>query len=84
MDSAKIKNIIIIILLFLNVMLLSISIYDAQSSRSVDKTELKAAESILEKNGISVDDGVMLGITAPTGCSVVRDNEQEQTSMRKL
>ncbi|MBR5261511.1 MAG: hypothetical protein IKV47_05010 [Oscillospiraceae bacterium] len=26
----------------------------------------------------------MLGKTAPTGCSVVRDNEQEQTSIRKL
>jgi len=84
MDSSKIKNIIIIILVFLNIVLLSISIYDARQSNAIDKTELRAAENILAKNGISVDDGVKLNKTAPRGCSVVRDGEQEQNNVCHL
>lgn len=84
MESSKIKNIIIIILLFLNVVLLSISVFDARRSSVIDKAELRAAENILEKNGISVADGVKLNKIAPKGCSVVRNGEQEQSNVRRL
>ena len=84
MDSSKIKNIIIIILLFLNVTLLSISVFDARKAGAIDKSELKTVENILQKNGISVDDKVVLSKSAPVGCSIVRDNEQEYSNIRKL
>ncbi len=77
MDSVKIKNFIIIVLLIVNIVLLSVFIADTVRERSLDTGAVNGAVALLAENGITVSQDVDLSERRLETMLVSRDTEME-------
>lgn len=84
MDNAKIKNVIIIILLLVNVFLLAIVLMDISEAGAADKQAMLSVISILDQNGISLEEGVDISAETPSSYILRRDLDEEKKLVKKL
>lgn len=84
MEASKIKNIILVILLLLNIFLLSIFFLDRSSAASSENAAEDSVIRTLENNGISVGKSVDMGIDTPSVYQINRDMGSEKALIEKL
>ena len=84
MDRSKLKNIIVLILLALNLFLLAAVISDKRQSERVRQQAWQAAVSALEDTGVSVSDSIDSAIDAPLVYSLRRSASTERAMLEKL
>lgn len=84
MDTSKIKNIIILILLSVNIFLCAALLSDRSQARSVRATAWEAAVAAMEKVGISVSEDVSGEIETPAVYSVRREMDSERVWLERL
>ncbi len=77
MDSIKVKNFIIIVLLIVDAILLSVFITDYVRENALEESAVEGAVALLGENGISVADDVDLSERQIEALSVSRDTEKE-------
>lgn len=81
MDSLKVKNFIILVLLIVNVVLLSVVISDKLRGNELLEQAIEGAVALLEENGISVSDDADLSARTLNRRSVSRSTELEQEAV---
>lgn len=84
MDTSKIKNIIILILLLLNAFLCAAVISDRSRTRSAQAEAWDAAVAAMEKAGISVSEEISGEIETPSVYSLRRDMDSEQKWLEQV
>ncbi len=84
MDTGKIKNILIIILVILDVFLLSAVVSDRVQSRRAERQALEDAFAAIENTGISVSESFSMPGETPKAYSVKRDMDDEKDKIKKL
>lgn len=84
MDTSKIKNIIILILLAVNVFLLAALISDRAQARAVRAEAWEAALEAVERSGISVSKGISSDIDTPLVYSLRRDMDSEREWLERV
>lgn len=84
MSASKCKNIIIIALVLLNLILLSVLVFDRLESARAREAEIAALSEVLRQRNISLGDDVDLTTEAPEACTVIRDSEADDRLMKKL
>ena len=84
MDRSKLKNIIILILLALNLFLLAAVISDKGQSGRVRQQAWQSAVSALEGAGVAVSDGVDGAIDAPLVYTMRRSTAAERAMLERL
>ncbi len=84
MESSKIKNIILVILLLLNVFLLYIIFLDRSSAANRDMEAADAVVQTLKSNGISVGKSVDLSQATPSVYQISRDMAAEKSIVENL
>ena len=84
MDRSKLKNIIVLILLALNLFLLAAVISDKGQSERVRQQAWQSAVSALKDAGVSVSDGVDGAIDAPLVYTVRRSTAAERAMLERL
>lgn len=77
MDSIKVKNFIIIVLLIVNAIMLAVFIGDSVQEKRRSENTVSGAVALLDANGISVADGVDLSERQIGAMSVARDMNTE-------
>lgn len=83
METSKIKNLMIYILLFVNLFLIGLLAADWLQTRSAERTSMEAVETILSENGITLSAGRIPG-EAVKGYFVSRDMEKEERVVTAL
>ena len=78
MDKGKIKNIIIIVLLLVNVFLAALVIADSARSGVCDAAAERSLLQALQAGGITVDDASVLNIRAIPACTLTRNLSREK------
>lgn len=78
MDSSRLKTIILVLLLSLNIALLAVVIADRQASITADEELQRTALSVLEENGLQLADGTELSAQQPRVYSVTRSLDDEE------
>lgn len=78
MDNSKIKNLIIIVLLIVNIFLAGAIGADRAMSNSLKKDALSGVIALLEAKGIAVSQDANLSDTALSVCAVTRDFRKEK------
>ena len=84
MDTRRIENIIIAILVLLNVFLLAIVLTDHAQARRSERETAKTAVELLAANGIDVGEDVTFAQKTPAVCTVLRDFDREAEQMEAL
>lgn len=84
METSKIKNIMIIILVILNLFLAGVVITDGAQNAVQNKNQSYIIEQILEQNGISIGEGVDLSFKTPMSYTITRDRNGEGKKAKKL
>lgn len=84
MDRSKLKNIIILILLALNLFLLAAVISDKRQSEHVRQQAWQSAVSALKDAGVAVSDGVDDAIAAPHVYTLRRSAAAERAMLERL
>lgn len=84
MDNAKLKNIILIILLLLDLCLASILLSDRMDANRREREIRASVAAILEQNGIGLSQGASLSAEAPPPCTALRSAEAELALMNRL
>ena len=84
MDTRRIENIIIAILVLLNVFLLAIVISDRAQARRSERETAETAAELLAANGIDVREDVIFVQETPACCTVLRDFDREAEQMEAL
>jgi hypothetical protein len=84
MEWSKIKNIIILILLTVNVLLLGLLIYRDSTSRAQNTELLTSAVTILSNNGVHLSQDLVPRDTSLTAVSMERDLAQEAALAESL
>lgn len=84
MDKAKIKNFIIIILLLVNMFLLAIVLMDINEAKAAGKQAELSVISILDQNGIRLDESVDISTDTPGTYVLRRDLDEEKKLVRKI
>ena len=84
MDRSKLKNIIVLILLALNLFLLAAVISDKGQSGRVRQQAWQSAVSALKDAGVSVSDGVDGAIDAPLVYAMRRSTAAERAMLERL
>lgn len=77
MDSIKVKNFIIIVLLIVNAILLAVFITDYARENALEESTVEGAVALLGENGISVAGDVDLSERQIEALSISRDNARE-------
>ena len=77
MDSIKVKNFIIIVLLIVNAILLAVFITDYARENALEESTVEGALALLGENGISVAGDVDLSERQIEALSISRDNARE-------
>lgn len=78
MESAKLKNIILIILIVTNIFLLSLMVFQRLESRQYHQKALADAVALLEQRGISVRQEAIPTLDFPAPMTLVRDQAGEK------
>lgn len=78
MDKGKIKNIIIIVLLLVNVFLAALVVADSARSGVYDAAAERSLLQALQAGGITVDDASVLNIRAIPACTLTRNLSREK------
>lgn len=78
MDSVKVKNFIILVLLIVNAILLSVFVSDTLRERAQRSGAVEGAVQLLAENGISVAEDVDLSEREIETLSLARDTEHEE------
>ncbi len=84
MEKSKIKNIIILILVLMNVFLLIIVVTNIRQSRQIDKGREDAIREILSERGMPLDEDIVLEDTVPVQVTLKRDLAREQKILNPL
>ena len=84
MDSIKVKNFIIIVLVLVNAVLLSVFVSDAVRERALAGSAVDGAVELLAENGITVDAGADLSERRIETLSVLRDTAAEREAAASL
>ena len=84
MDRSKLKNIIILILLALNLFLLAAVVSDKSQSGHVRRQAWQSAVSALKDAGVSVSDNVDNTIDAPLVYTLRRSTAAERAMLERL
>ncbi len=84
METPKIKNLIIIVLLIVNIALGSVVAVDAIGRRRTEARALRGAEEILAEHGVAVAPGALRGTDELKSLSVQRGTAAEAESVAKL
>jgi uncharacterized membrane protein len=84
MDTGKIKNIIIIILLAVNIFLLCAVVGDRVQARRAERSAWRSAVTAVEKGGITVSSSLKGSIPTPKLYSVRRDIASEGENVKRL
>ena len=79
MDSIKVKNFIIVVLLIVNTVLLSVFAADTVREKSMDSSAVEGAVAILAQNGITVAEDVDLSERQIVSMLVTRDTQLEES-----
>ncbi|MGN1002402.1 MAG: hypothetical protein ACI4PC_06485 [Oscillospiraceae bacterium] len=78
MDSSKIKNILILVLLLVNAFFLAVLIRDGAEERRSQAETAGELRTILEGVGITADQDLDFFREAPKKCTLLRDSQAEQ------
>lgn len=84
MESAKLKNIILIILIVTNALLLSLMVFQRLESHQYQQKALADAVALLEQRGISVRQEAIPTQDFPAPMTLVRDQAEEQGIFARL
>ncbi|MBQ8264877.1 MAG: hypothetical protein IJY96_08915 [Oscillospiraceae bacterium] len=84
MSTSKIKNIVIIVLVIVNLFLLSLLIFDKAEAERARQEEIETLISVLHQRGIEVSTRIDFNVSAPLPCRVLRDRESEKALMERL
>lgn len=84
MDTAKIKNLIIVILLLLNVFLLISALSDRAESQNAAREALETTRQVLQSRGINLEEALDTYIETPSVYRLRRDMTAEQEKMDRL
>lgn len=84
MNTSKLKNIILIVLVLLNAFLLSMLLSDRAETRRGRESAAQTLRDIMAERGVTLSGDVELELRAPAGCTVVRDMDDEKKLMRSL
>lgn len=84
MDSAKLKNFIIMLLLLLNLFFLLFVVYQEGQSRRYEAAAQEDMVAVLQKNGIAITADVVPWEQAPPPLMVTRDREREADLAQNL
>lgn len=84
MDASKIKNLIIILLLLVNVFFLGIVVSDGAGERAARREAVEQVVDILAANGIAVSEDADLSRRSLPVCTIYRDMELEKQRLSKL
>ena len=84
MDTAKIKNLIIVILLLLNAFLLFSALADRAESQQTAQEALETTRRVLESRGIGLDGALDAYIETPSVYRLRRDLSAEKEKMSRL
>lgn len=84
MESAKLKNIVLLILLITNALLLGLMIFQRVEARQYRQQALADAVELLEQRGISVDPGDIPEGDFPQPMTLVRDADGELAQFTAL
>lgn len=84
MESAKLKNIILIILIVTNVLLLGLMVFQRLESRQYQQKALADAVALLEQRGISVRQEAIPTQDFPAPMTLARDQAEEREIFARL
>ena len=84
MDKSKIKNFIILVLVFVNLFLLYIVVSGALEQRKAEKLRMQALTAVLTENGITLNPDIRLPDTIPSTLSLTRDTGAEKSTLSAL
>lgn len=84
MDTSKIKNIIILILLAVNVFLFAALIGDRAQTRAVKTAAWEAAVEAVERAGISVSEDISADLATPSVYTLRRDMDSEREWLERV
>ncbi|MDR0905197.1 MAG: hypothetical protein LBN00_03315 [Oscillospiraceae bacterium] len=82
MSTAKIKNIVLVVLLFLNVFFLAVAARDIYENNAARRRTIENFGVIMQNGGIELSDGAMPELTAPKPQKTSRDPYAEATIAR--
>lgn len=83
MEKAKIKNLILLLLVLVNIFLLFIVITNGLQSRQAEKSRDEAIRVVMQKNGISLGD-MALPDFVPATITLRRDTDEEKRRLASL
>lgn len=78
MDTAKVKNIILALLVILNIALFSVVVADRQTARAAGAELERTAAAVLEENGLRLSENVDLSAFSPCIYSLTRALDKEE------
>ncbi len=84
MDTKKIENIIIVILVLLNLVLLGLTVSDDLQDRRADRKTVETLTALLAEDGIALGPEADLLQETPAVCTVVRDPDEELARMEAM
>jgi hypothetical protein len=84
MDSSKLKNIIIIVLLIINLVFAGMLVSSNAEGKSSSRQARESLAAVLQNKGITLADDVDISQEAPAEYSLRRDLDSEESAVRKL
>ena len=84
MDTSKIKNFIIIVLVLTNMFLVVTSAVESSKENEVKRAAAEQLVSLYENKGISLPEKLDIYASAPVGCDLTRDLLQEQKIVESI
>ena len=84
MDSIKVKNFIILVLVIVNIVLLAVILTDSARGTELRREAVEGAVQLLSEYGISVSDDAQLGERSLSVYTVTRSEESERATAEAL
>lgn len=84
MDRYRLKNVIILILLLMNVFLLGSMAYRSTAAQSAHDRAVRQLVELFEADGVALDPAAISDETPPAGCVLTRDTSLERSAASYL
>lgn len=84
MDKSKLKNLIIILLVFVNLFLLVLAVSGIAQKNSAEKKRISALQAVLDEQGITLSDVSDLDVTCPDVIELERSVNKEKKMLSAL